>query len=389
MRCAYPPRTSEYKVGPRVSRKIGYSRTNVASLDAERWLSESTSSLVESFQRLSSGLRINKPSDDAAGLSISELLNVDGRIYSQGVKNVNDGISVFSIADSSLEQLSSIVTRIRELATESANGTYSNKQRAALDKEGQALAKEFNRIARTTSFNGINLFDAGQGDITLQTGYSQLTANLGGAIGDGTFKPRQAFGVGSLPVSVAVGDFNGDGVADLASADFSVNTVSVLLGNGDGTFRPRQTFTTGARPFSVVVGDFNGDGVVDLVSTDEFNNTVSLLLGNSFHGVSALQSFSLATRDSARSAMTYFAQVQTRVSAQRGVIGSFESRAGYAVNSLASAFEELKAASGRITDVDVADESANLVKNRILQKAGAAVLAQANQAPALVLLRVA
>jgi flagellin len=112
---------------------------------------------------------------------------------------------------------------------------------------------------------------------------------------------------------------------------------------------------------------------------------VSVQLGNTLHGVSALQTFSLATRDAARSAITYFAQVQTRLSSQRGTVGVFQSRAQYAVNTLAEASGEFVAAESRITDADIAEESANLVKERILQQAGAEVLASANQQPALVL----
>src|SRR5262249_2406047 len=106
--------------------------------------------------------------------------------------------------------------------------------------------------------------------------------------------------------------------------------MSVLLGNGNGTFRARQGFTTGDGADAVAVGDFNGDGVLDHVSADEFSSTVSVLLGNTERGVGALLPFSLATRDDARSAMTYVAQEQVRLSAQRGQIGAFQSRTGMA-----------------------------------------------------------
>jgi flagellin-like hook-associated protein FlgL len=165
--------------------------------------------------------------------------------------------------------------------------------------------------------------------------------------------------------------------------------LSVLLGSGDGTFAAKQSFTAGpSAPGNVEVGDFNGDGVVDVVTADfgtGTGSTVSVLFGNSLSGVSALQRFSLATRDGARAAMTYFAQVQTRVSSQRGIVGAFESRAQYAASTLSVSSEEFSAAESRITDADIAEESANLVKLQILQQAGAAVLSQANQGPALAL----
>ena len=124
--------------------KIG---SNIASIQAQRRLGEATSSLSTIYERLSSGKRINKASDDAAGLAIADDLNAKTRVYTQAIRNGNDGISVLSIADSANEALGGIVTRIRELTEQSANGTYSNKQRDAIDKEAQALSKEFLRIS--------------------------------------------------------------------------------------------------------------------------------------------------------------------------------------------------------------------------------------------------
>lgn len=129
--------------------------SNLSSLQAQRRLGESTSSLTATFERLSSGKRINRPSDGAAELAIATALNVDSRVYTAGIRNGNDGLSLLSIADAALANLSDVVVRITELATQSANGVYSNKQREALDKEAQALADEYLRITKTTEFNGV------------------------------------------------------------------------------------------------------------------------------------------------------------------------------------------------------------------------------------------
>ena len=115
--------------------------SNIASLRGQRQLAKTSAELGTVFQRLSSGQRINKASDDAAGLSIADSLNAKSRIFNQGVRNLNDGLSLLSIADSAIENLSGIVIRLEELAEQSANGVYTNKQRKALDDEAQALSK--------------------------------------------------------------------------------------------------------------------------------------------------------------------------------------------------------------------------------------------------------
>jgi flagellin-like hook-associated protein FlgL len=132
--------------------------SNLASLNAQRRFSDNLKALESAYTRLSSGLRINRASDDAAGLAIAEALNTDARVYSQGVKNVNDAISLQQIEESALLELSNITIRQRELTEQVANGVYSTKQRQAMNQEAQALTNEYNRIIQSTQFNGIPIF---------------------------------------------------------------------------------------------------------------------------------------------------------------------------------------------------------------------------------------
>ena len=171
--------------------------TNVASLKTQSRLGEATSALQKSYERLSSGLRINSAADDAAGLSISASLDTDTKVYAQGVRNLNDGISLLNIAEGAVDSLTNIVTRIEELAEQAGNGTLSYKQRTALDSEAQALRKEYLRIAQTTEFNGKKLFDGTTGNIILQAGYGTngtLTAAIGGKMGTGSFQTSVSIG---------------------------------------------------------------------------------------------------------------------------------------------------------------------------------------------------
>ncbi|MCB0309651.1 MAG: flagellin FliC [Bdellovibrionales bacterium] len=143
--------------------------SNPDSLAAQTQLSKTSSQLSKAFERLSSGLRINRASDDAAGLALADSLRADAKIAAVAVRNANDGISITSIASAALDEISNILTRMEELAEQSSNGVYSNTDRSALASEFDALGSEIDRISRTTEFNDIALISASS-DITIQVG---------------------------------------------------------------------------------------------------------------------------------------------------------------------------------------------------------------------------
>ncbi len=144
-------------------------RTNLASLQAQRNLYAATEGLNTTYARLSSGLRINRAKDDAAGLAIAESLKADQKLSAVAIRNANDGISIVAITDAAIDQISRILTRLAELAEQSANGVYDNVQRSALSREFHELMSEIERIALTTEFNGLRLLSGG-GTVTLQVG---------------------------------------------------------------------------------------------------------------------------------------------------------------------------------------------------------------------------
>ncbi len=153
--------------------------TNIASLNAQRNLATNNSQLATSVQRLSSGLRINSAKDDAAGLAISEKLQSQIASISVAVRNAQDGISIAQTTEGGLEEMGNILTRMRELAEQSANGTLGQSERNALDAEYQQLKTEITRISNATEFNGIKLLDGSQSaaGVTLQVGFQNVAAN--------------------------------------------------------------------------------------------------------------------------------------------------------------------------------------------------------------------
>ena len=150
--------------------------SNTIALQAQRRLDGTGGKLSESFNKLSSGYRINSGSDDAAGLAIAESLRAQSRIAGQAIRNTNDGISTLAIADGALGEVANILSRLAELASQSANGTMSVSQRSVVSNEFVALSSEIERIAAVTEFNGIKLL-SGQSAITIQVGTGSDTGS--------------------------------------------------------------------------------------------------------------------------------------------------------------------------------------------------------------------
>ncbi len=182
-------------------------RTNVPSLTAQRNLDSSSGSINTAYERLSSGLRINRARDDAAGLAIAESLKADSRVASVAIRNANDGISIISIADQAIGQIGNVLSRLAELAEQSANGVYSNTQRSALSNEFGALASEIERIATATEFNGLRLLSGG-GTVVFQVGFNG--SSISQVSYTGVNATLQALGLAEAGTSVMMYSITGD-----------------------------------------------------------------------------------------------------------------------------------------------------------------------------------
>jgi flagellin len=247
--------------------------TNVEAINAQRNLGKTAVTFGKSVEKLSSGLRINRAADDAAGLVISEKLRGQVRGLNQAVRNAQDGISMIQTGEGALDEVHSMLQRIRELAVQRANGTNDATAQGAIDAEANALVTAIGDIATNTNFNGVSLLSAGT--VTFQTG------------------------------------------AD-AGQTFTLTTTAL-----------------GAAPDATSIAAV--DTAIDAVST------------------------------------------------QRGAFGAAQNTLEHTVNSLSVAAENFAASESRIRDLDVAAEMVNFTKTQILQQAGVAILAQANQAPQSVL----
>ena len=198
--------------------------TNVASLNAQRNLTNVTSKLGDNFRRLSTGLRIASASDDAAGLAVSERLRSQIRSLDQAKRNGNDGISLVQTAEGALSEVSSILTRLRELAVQSSNGSVSNTDRETLDEEFQSLVSEVNRIGRSTEFNGINLLDGSSSSVSFQIGIGTNSSVDSISV---SLSPSLSTSLNLNTLDVGSG---GDTSLAISAVDEAINSVSSLRG---------------------------------------------------------------------------------------------------------------------------------------------------------------
>ncbi|MFK7739892.1 MAG: flagellin [Planctomycetota bacterium] len=198
--------------------------TNIASINAQRNVSQVTTRLARNYQRLSTGLRIATAADDAAGLAISERLRSQVRSLAQASRNANDGISLVQVGEGALNEVSNILVRLRELSIQSANGSSSNADRETIKEEFDSLVDEVNRIAQSTEFNGIRLLDGSASSVTFQVGINtsagidQLTVGLTPAL-------STTLGLASVDVGS-----NGDTSFAISQIDDAINSVSQLRG---------------------------------------------------------------------------------------------------------------------------------------------------------------
>jgi flagellin-like hook-associated protein FlgL len=245
--------------------------------------------------------------------------------------------------------------------------------------------------ARTTLAAGLypqSIFVAdlnGDGKTDLMTADSNgNTVSIFIGNGNGTFAARTTVATGGYPNTVWTADISGDGKLDLITADKNTNVVSIAIGNGNGTFQTRSTLGSGSAPLSAITADINGDGVQDIVATDSSSGTLSVFIQNSTTNstqggtITTPASIYLTTQSSAQDAIAVLDTALAYVNSARASIGALQSRLDFASSVNQNTIENISAARSEIMDVDLAAETAEFSRLQILQKAGVAVLGQAN-----------
>ncbi|ARU89181.1 flagellin [Pseudomonas sp. M30-35] len=382
--------------------------TNIASLNTQRNLNSSSNSLANSLQRLSTGSRINSAKDDAAGLQISNRLTSQINGLGVAVKNANDGISLAQTAEGALQQSTNLLQRMRDLSLQSANGSNSTSEREALNSEVSQLKKELDRISNTTTFGGRKLLDGSFGTTGFQVGSAANEIISVGIDEMSSTSLKGAYYEQALGAT-AVSGTPVDGKLDIAlTTDQGATTFSVSIKAGDDEKAINQKIAAAINDTNSGIGAFvQDDNSINLISTqttDQTNAFTSLVITDNVAaptGIAApgtvtataddaattgsINDLDISDAEGAQKAVLLIDASLKQIDSQRADLGAVQNRFDNTIANLQNIGENVSAARGRIQDTDFAAETANLSKNQVLQQAGTAILAQANQLPQAVL----
>jgi flagellin len=392
---------------------------NVMANNASRNLAGTSVQLGKSLEKLSSGFRINRAADDSAGLVISQGLRAQTSGLRQATRNAQDGISVVQTAEGALNEVHTMLNRMRDLAVQSANtGANDTNARTAANSEITALKAEVDRISATTSFGATKLLDGNYGKTAGVASAFDANNSIAVVAGDDIVM-TVAGGAGAVTVELQAGTYTGSGFAamvqssvkaayanatdaeDIAFASsFTASATAVGAGtavsfsNGagaavtiaDGTGTPLVDGFGAGNPLigAGVLAAATGSGGTFQVGANA-NETVALSITSVSTTTLNISSIDVTTDAGAAAALTSLDSAISTVSSTRGSLGALQNRFESMINNLQVTTENLSASESRIRDTDMAMEMVSFTKNQVLSQAGTAMLAQANQIPQSIL----
>ena len=361
--------------------------TNVASLTAQRHLASSQNDLQTSMERLSSGKRINSAMDDAAGLAITHKLESKITGLDQGIRNANDGLSLIGVAEGALEELGSMLNRMKELATQSSNATYTAADRTAMNNEFTALRDEIDRVHSKTDFNEVNVLNStntikfqvgdADGDTISLTLQDMGKSSIGGAADTVT----QTAGVAATAAGVST--------HTMATALTTNSSLSITVNGVELTQAWDTDVATTLTKMGVQISGVAGVSAVTAGTGANAAATTMAITATAGTSIGAMQeitpggtiaSQTITSVALANTAITNIDEAIKDVDSYRAALGAVANQLDHTVSNLMSRSDHQSAAKSRIEDTDFATESANLAKAQVLQQAGTAMLAQANAA---------
>jgi len=354
---------------------------NIMAMNAYRNYTNNTSALSKNLEKLSSGYKINRAGDDAAGLAISEKMRAQITGLDKAQDNAKDGISLVQTAEGALTEVHDMLNRMYELAEQSANGTFEDgTDRTQLQKEVDQLKSEIDRIADSANFNGIKLLDG-----SMKTG---TTVNIAADTISGTVNQTD------IKLTAAGGKVN-FGNAFKGGDNVTINGVtytyaSQATGTDGKTFKDFNTLKSAAKKNGVTIGGTTSaatftkagkDLTLQIGDTSEKFNQLQVSINDCHVDALGLTDMKISDQDSAAKALNSIKSAINYVSDVRGTLGATQNRLDHTINNLSVMQENIQDAESTIRDTDVADEMMAYTKNNILIQSAQAMLAQANQVP--------
>lgn len=374
---------------------------NIAAMNANRQLGINNNSVAKNLEKLSSGYKINRAGDDAAGLAISEKMRSQIRGLDQAANNANDGISLVQTAEGALNETHSILQRMKELATQSSNGTYQNEvDRENITKEVESLKKEVTRISTSTNFNKIDLLNgslgghevAASGSTTLAASGLTSISSIGGKLDADVGITVAADGGITLTTAVDGISFSNPGTLEAGKT----YTVKAIIDPADATVENQEkyegleiTFTVGdsatltGGTFDVKAG--NNGLKLQIGAAAKSDQQVTLSIGDMSSKGLGIDAVDVSTQEAALKSIETIESAINKVSGTRADLGALQNRLEHTVNNLGVTSENLTSAESRIRDVDMAKEMMEMTKNNVLTQAAQSMLAQANTQPQSIL----
>ncbi len=373
---------------------------NLPAMNSHRQLGVNNAHTAKNLEKLSSGFRVNRAGDDAAGLAISEKMRGQIRGLDMATTNAENGVSLIQTAEGGLNETHAILQRMRELSVQSANGTYADDvDRENINKEVIALKDEVDRIASSTHYNGIKLLDGSMGGTkstaaaTVDTEIAgNLAFNSSGIISasdkDATIATKIIDGATFTSVQVGDKTYSTDGTTSTTlygSDGKSVGTIG--LGSKDGTVTgvdllagPLQTKkgSITAKADAKLTFQIGANGSADQQVNLHVDNMSTGSLGNKTGNVAGIN---VGNRSDANDAIGVLDSAINQVSGTRADLGALQNRLEHTINNLGTTRENLQAAESSIRDVDMAKEMMEFTKNNILSQASQSMLSQSNQLP--------
>lgn len=371
---------------------------NIAAINARRHLNANTAFMATRLERLSSGLRVNRAADDAAGLSVREGMRAEIAGLRINVLNSEQATNLIQVAEGSLNETNAILIRMQELATQSSNSTLNDENREAVQAEFSQLTSEIDRIAQATTYNNQNLL-SGFGN-TVSSASTVVTASntsgvtrtaiSGAESGTYTFNDTAADGTitlgnGTVSQTIRVGTLlDGTDVATGTQvvANFDRLGVQITLA-GTGVAGATGNYADGDLDTQTLIIAEGTGGSFQVGPKDRAFNRIDVNINDmSATGVNLnLTAASVSTLDDARSAITSLDQAIVAVSQQRGTLGAFQNRLSFAISYTENEIENIQASEASISDADIAQEVTSFTRAQILSQAATAMLAQANVLP--------